>query len=64
MSVAVATSDDRPAMAPAQPATVPTDREIAERAYHIYLRRHGRPGSPDHDWLQAIEELRAERTAP
>jgi hypothetical protein len=39
----------------------PTHDEIAVRAYHIYLSRNGRPGSPDRDWLRAIEELRAER---
>jgi hypothetical protein len=50
--------------AAAEPAVAPTHHEIAERAYHIHLRRHGRPGNPDHDWLQAIEELRAERRAP
>ena len=44
--------------------TEPTHDEVAERAYHIYLRRQGRPGNPEHDWLQAIEELRAERLAP
>ena len=49
------------AVAPATPVHAPTHDEIAERAYHIYLRRHGRPGNPEHDWLQAIEELRAER---
>jgi hypothetical protein len=47
--------------APATPVYAPTHREIAERAYHIYLRRDGRPGNPEHDWLQAIEELRAKR---
>ncbi|MCX6550695.1 MAG: DUF2934 domain-containing protein [Acidobacteria bacterium] len=40
----------------------PTYEEIAVRAYHIYLRRNGRPGNPEHDWLQAISEIRAERT--
>ena len=52
---------DRPVAAPAKPEIAPTHHEIAERAYHIYLRRDGRPGNPDHDWLQAVEELHAER---
>jgi hypothetical protein len=52
---------DRPAAAPAPVFSEPTHAEIAERAYHIHLRRQGWPGNPDHDWLQALEELRAER---
>jgi hypothetical protein len=55
---------DRPVAAPARPEIAPTHHEIAERAYHIYLRRDGRPGNPDHDWRQAIEELCAERRLP
>jgi len=39
----------------------PTHDEIAVRAYFIAQRRHGQPGNPDRDWLQAIDELRAER---
>jgi hypothetical protein len=52
---------DRPAAAPAPVFSEPTHDEIAVRAYHIYLRRNGWPGNSDRDWLQAIEELRAER---
>jgi hypothetical protein len=39
----------------------PTHEEIAIRAYHLYLSRRGWPGSPEHDWLQAKNELRRER---
>ena len=60
-----AVAADRAAVIPAAitPLAIsePTHGEIAERAYHIYLRRNGWPGNPDHDWLQALEELRAER---
>ena len=52
---------DRQAASPAAAASEPTHDEIAVRAYHIHLRRNGWPGNPDRDWLQAIEELRAER---
>jgi hypothetical protein len=45
----------------AAPATEPTHAEIAIRAYHLYLRRRGWPGSSEHDWLQAVNELRRER---
>lgn len=40
------------------PATTrPTDEQIAERAYHIYLERGGADGNPDEDWLQAERDL-------
>jgi hypothetical protein len=40
------------------PATTPpTEEQIAERAYHIYLERGGAGGNPDDDWLQAEREL-------
>jgi len=38
-----------------------THEEIAIRAYDVYQRRGGRPGSPDQDWQQAVVELRRER---
>jgi hypothetical protein len=61
----MATADSRPVRAerpaPAAPVPEPTHEEIALRAYHLYLRRRGWPGSPEHDWLQAVIELRRER---
>jgi hypothetical protein len=33
-------------------------RRVRERAYEIFLRRQGRLGSPEGDWLQAEKELR------
>jgi hypothetical protein len=58
----VATANDAASAAAAAgcPAE-PTHEEIAVRAYHIYQRRGGAPGNPDHDWLQALSELRAGR---
>jgi hypothetical protein len=38
-------------------STRPTDEQIAERAYHIYLERDGADGNPDEDWLQAERDL-------
>jgi hypothetical protein len=32
-------------------------RRVRERAYEIFLRRHGRPGSPEADWFQAEKEI-------
>jgi glycosyltransferase involved in cell wall biosynthesis len=39
----------------------PTEEEIRQRAYAIYLARNGAPGEPMADWLQAESELQAER---
>jgi hypothetical protein len=39
------------------PRARPTDEEIAERAYHIYLQRGEGEGNPADDWLQAEREL-------
>jgi hypothetical protein len=38
-------------------AVLPTEEEIAVRAYHIYLERGGIEGNPDDDWLQAERDL-------
>ena len=35
----------------------PTDEEIRQRAYEIYLSREGGPGNELEDWLQAEREL-------
>ncbi len=36
---------------------LPTQAQIALRAYHIYLARNGAPGDPHADWLRAEREL-------
>ncbi len=38
----------------------PTQQEIADRAYHIYMARTaaGRSGSPEEDWYEAVEDLK------
>jgi hypothetical protein len=44
----------------AQPTTrVPTDDQIAQRAYEIFLARGGPHGQDIEDWLRAEQELRA-----
>lgn len=35
----------------------PTQDQIAMRAYHIYLSRHGTPGNAFEDWTRAEREL-------
>jgi len=41
----------------------PSEAEIRQRAYEIYLRRNGAPGNAVVDWLQAESELRARMAA-
>ncbi|HEY7543492.1 MAG TPA: DUF2934 domain-containing protein [Blastocatellia bacterium] len=48
-----------PADAP-QTGTIPTEEEIACRAYEIFLRRGGDHGNDIEDWLQAERELSEE----
>lgn len=49
-----------------QPAFPPTEEQIRERAYFIYLERGGTGGDPHADWLQAerelVEQTRARQT--
>jgi Protein of unknown function (DUF2934) len=52
----------RTSASPAAPKTraakkLPTQEQIALRAYHIYLERNGAPGDPHADWLRAEQEL-------
>jgi hypothetical protein len=53
----------KPRKAPAA-KSAPTHDEIALRAYHIFLQRHGAPGNPFDDWKQAEQQLLAEAVAP
>jgi hypothetical protein len=41
----------------------PTESEIRQRAYEIYLSRGDAPGNAELDWLQAESELRARKAA-
>jgi hypothetical protein len=38
----------------------PTEQEIAEAAYHRYLKRGGQSGSDFDDWIEAERELAAQ----
>lgn len=40
-------------------AFAPTEDQIRQRAYEIYLARGATPGNPEWDWQQAELELRA-----
>jgi len=50
-------SDTRPTALAERPAAGPTEVEIRERAYELYLRRQGGPGDPLSDWLSAEQQL-------
>jgi Protein of unknown function (DUF2934) len=38
------------------------EEKIRMRAYELYLRRGGKGGSPEQDWLQAREEICREQS--
>jgi len=40
-----------------EPASIPLEEQISQRAYEIYLERGGQDGSESDDWLQAESEL-------
>lgn len=42
---------------------VSQEERIRIRAYELYLRRGGRGGSPEQDWLQAVAEIYRESVA-
>jgi hypothetical protein len=55
-----------PAAAKEAPAAVrePTFEEIAEAAYHRYLKRGGTEGTDFEDWLEAERDLRSRPKTP
>jgi Protein of unknown function (DUF2934) len=55
---AVTTAADRAPKARIDAATKITERDIARRAYDLYLARGCNPGHQLDDWLQAERELR------
>jgi hypothetical protein len=59
--LATVTSDDRAPESLAQPATV-THRDVARRAYDLYLARGCEHGHDANDWARAERELRSDRT--
>lgn len=54
------TTDDPIQESEMQPEDL-THEEIAARAYQCWQERGDAPGSPEADWQQAEQELRAER---
>ena len=49
---------------PAVPRREPTFEEIAEAAYHRYLKRGGGHGADFEDWLEAERELLSRKKTP
>lgn len=44
--------------------TLPSQEEIALRAYHIFLERGGAPGNALDDWTRAERELLTKKIKP
>ncbi len=58
---AVETAADRPVASAESAAGAPSTEEIAEAAYHRFLRRGGSGGHDFEDWIEAERELRERR---
>jgi hypothetical protein len=64
----VRAAQEEPAAAASGPVPVPEfdvaahHEEIAKVAYRIWLERAYCPGSPEEDWLKAVNEVRAKYT--
>jgi hypothetical protein len=43
---------------PPEPSALPTEAEIADRAYHLWIERGYLEGSDEQNWLEAERELR------
>ncbi len=39
------------------------EEKIRHRAYELYLQRGGQGGSPEQDWLQAVQDIRSQHVA-
>lgn len=48
--------------ASAIPTAGPTEDQVRQRAYEIYVARGGAPGNADADWRQATHELQGRMT--
>lgn len=59
----VAVASDRASKVPRDVATDIAKKDIARRAYDLYLARGGEPGHDVDDWLQAERELRSNSRA-
>jgi hypothetical protein len=58
-----AVASDRASKARLDAATDIAEKDIARRAYDLYLTRGGEPGHDVDDWLQAERELRSSSRA-
>lgn len=58
-----ATAADRALKSAAQPTNI-THRDVARRAYALYLERGCEHGHDVDDWMQAEDELRASPARP
>ena len=59
----VAASAKTPALARETKSSISIEEKIRARAYELFLQRGGHGGSPEHDWLQAVEEIHSQSVA-
>ena len=59
----VAVSAKTPALAHETKSSTSIDEKIRARAYELFLQRGGHGGSPEQDWLQAVEEIHSQSVA-
>ena len=52
-----------PALAQQTKSSTSTEERIRARAYELFLQREGNGGSPEQDWLQAVEEIHSQSVA-
>jgi hypothetical protein len=59
----VVASAKTPALAHETQSSAPIEEKIRVRAYELFLQRGGHGGSPEQDWLQAVEEIHSQSVA-
>ena len=59
----VAASANTPALAHETKSSTSIEEKIRARAYELFLQRGGHGGSPEQDWLQAVEEIHSQSVA-
>jgi hypothetical protein len=59
----VVASAKTPALAHETKSSTVIEEKIRVRAYELFLQRRGHGGSPEQDWLQAVEEIHSQSVA-
>jgi hypothetical protein len=59
----VVASEKTRALAHETKSSTVIEEKIRVRAYELFLQRRGHGGSPEQDWLQAVEEIHSQSVA-